>query len=147
MTQNTNLYNFTYNQGFISGTAFQVGFNNNRVTSNNGFNVFSPELQSNFRAQLTQHLLQGFGPKINGRFIIQAKNNRRIADSAFRQQILYTINQVEDIYWGLVTAYEDVQAKERSLQQSQQLASDNRKQLQIGTMAPLDVVNADASRR
>jgi outer membrane protein TolC len=72
-------------------------------------------------------------------------NDRRITDSSFRQQILYTVNQVETIYWGLVQAYQDVQSKERALDQSNQLLSDNRKQLQIGTMAPLDVVNAEST--
>ena len=52
---------------------------------------------------------------------------------------------METIYWGLVQAYEDVQAKERALDQSSKLAADNRKQLEIGTMAPLDVVNADST--
>ncbi len=75
----------------------------------------------------------------------QALNDRRITDSSFRQQILYTVNQVETIYWGLVQAYEDVQAKERALDQSNQLLADNQKQLEIGTMAPLDVVNAESS--
>ena len=75
----------------------------------------------------------------------QALNDRRITDSSFRQQILYTVNQVESIYWGLVQAYEDVQAKERALEQSNQLLSDNRKQLEVGSMAPLDVVNAESS--
>jgi outer membrane protein len=145
LTQNTNTYNFGYTEGFLTGTELAVTFDNQYQTSNAIENAYSPGLNSSFKAQLTQHLLQGFGPGINGRFIIQAKNNRRIADSAFRQQILYTINQVENIYWGLVTAYEDVQAKERSLDQSQKLASDTRKEYQIGTMAPLDVVNADAS--
>ena len=83
---------------------------------------YSPQLQSTFRVQATQHLLQGFGPWVNGRFIIQAKNDRRITDSAFRQQLLYTVTQVESIYWGLVSAYEDEQAKERALTQSTQLA-------------------------
>jgi outer membrane protein TolC len=91
---------------------------------------------------LTQHLLQGFGWGINGRFIVQAKNNRRIADSAFRQQLLFTINQIENIYWGLVSAYEDFQAKQRSVEQSSQLLKDDQKQLEIGTLAPLDVVSA-----
>ena len=100
-------------------------------------------MQSNFRATVTQHLLNGFGPGINGRFILEAKNDRRITDSAFRQQILFTINQIENIYWVLVSDYEDVQAKQRALEQSTRLASDNRKQLQIGTLAPLDVLNAD----
>jgi outer membrane protein TolC len=82
---------------------------------------------------------------LNGRFIVQAKNDRRITDSAFRQQLLYTVNQVENIYWGLVSAYEDEQAKERALAQTTQLTSDNRRQLQIGTLAPLDVVNSDSA--
>jgi outer membrane protein TolC len=77
--------------------------------------------------------------------VIQAKNDRRITDSSFRQQVLYTINQVEKIYAALVSAYENEQAKERSLAQSTQLAADNRKQLEIGTLAPLDVVNSDSA--
>ncbi len=143
LNQNSDTYNFNYNQGFITGTQLQVAFDNSRITNNSAFNFYSPELQSTFRATVTQHLLNGFGPGINGRFILEAKNDRRISDSAFRQQILYTINQVENIYWVLVSDYEDVQAKQRGLEQSTRLASDNRKQLQIGTLAPLDVLNAD----
>jgi outer membrane protein TolC len=82
---------------------------------------------------------------VNGRFVLQAKNDRRITDSSFRQQLLYSVNQVEDIYWALVSAYEDEQAKERALAQSTQLTADNRKQLEIGTLAPLDVVNSDSA--
>ena len=104
-----------------------------------------PDYTSGFKATLTQHLLQGAGIWMNKRFIYQALNDRRITDSSFRQQILYTVNQVETIYWGLVQAYEDVQAKQRALEQSNQLLSDNKKQLEIGSMAPLDVVNAESS--
>jgi outer membrane protein TolC len=143
LNQNLDQYNFNYNQGFITGTQLQVGFQNSRTTNNSIFNAYSPELQSTFRATITQHLLNGFGPGINGRFILEAKNDRRISDSGFRQQILFTINQIENIYWQLAADYEDVQAKQRGLEQSSRLASDNRKQLQIGTLAPLDVLNAD----
>ena len=89
--------------------------------------------------------MQGAGIWVNKRFIYQALNNRRITDSSFRQQILYTVNQVETIYWGLVQAYEDVQAKERALDQSTKLVADYRKELEIGTVAPLDVVNVESS--
>jgi outer membrane protein TolC len=143
LNQNQDTYNFNYNQGFITGTQLQVAFDNSRITNDSIFNAYSPELYSTFRATVTQHLLNGFGPGINGRFILEAKNNRRITDSAFRLQILYTVNQIENIYWVLVSDYEDVQAKQRALEQSTRLASDNRKQLQIGTLAPLDVLNAD----
>ncbi|MGA8109371.1 MAG: TolC family protein, partial [Acidobacteriaceae bacterium] len=142
INQNTNTYNFGFSQGFLTGTNMQVSFNNSRTTTDNLFSFFSPALQSSFNFALTQHLLQGFGPGVNGRFIVQAKNDRRIADSLFRQQLLYTINQVENIYWGLVSAYEDVQSKQHALDQSTSLEKDDEKQLQIGSMAPLDVVNA-----
>ena len=145
LNTDTSTFNFGYTQGFITGTAFSATFNNARQTTNSSRSGFSPQLSSAFRIQATQHLLQGFGPRINGRFIVQAKNNRRITDSAFRQQLLYSVNQIENIYWGLVSAYEDEQAKERALAQSTQLTADNRRQLQIGTLAPLDVVNSDAA--
>ena len=145
LNTDTSTYNFGYQQGFGTGSLLSVTFDNLRQTTNSQRTNFSPLLQSNFRAQLTQHLLQGFGPSINNRFILEAKNNRRITDSAFRQQIIYTVSQVESIYWALVSAYEDVEAKQRALAQSTQLTADNRKQLEIGTLAPLDVVNSDAS--
>jgi outer membrane protein len=137
--------NFAYQQGFPTGSLLTVGFNNTRVSTNNPFSSFTPELSTNFRATFTQHLLQGFGLKLNKRFIYEAENDRRITDSAFRQQVIYTVTQVESIYWALVSAYEDEQAKERALNQSTQLTQDNRKQLEIGTLAPLDVVNSDSA--
>ncbi len=142
---NTNTYNFTYNQGFVPGTLLAVTWGNTRVTTDSPFAAYLPDYSSTFKATVTQHLLQGAGIWMNKRFIYQAQNDRRITDSSFRQQILYTVNQVETIYWGLVQDYEDVEAKQQALEQSTKLDSDTRKQLQIGTMAPLDVVNADST--
>ena len=90
LNTDTSTYNFNYSQGFITGTSLTVGFNNTRVTTNNPFSDYSPSYTTGFRATATQHLLQGFGPGINARFILQAKNDRRITDSSFRQQLLYT---------------------------------------------------------
>jgi outer membrane protein len=145
LSQNMGTYDFGYQQGFLTGTLFNFTFNNSRTTTNSERSNYSPQLNSLFKAQVTQHLLQGFGISLNRRLIVQAKNNRRITDSSFRQQILFTVNQVENIYWSLVSAYEDEQAKERALAQSTQLTADNRKQLEIGTLAPLDVVNSDSA--
>ncbi|HET7103973.1 MAG TPA: TolC family protein [Terracidiphilus sp.] len=143
-TSSNNTYDFAYTQGFVTGTNFEFDFNNTYATTTNGVTLYSPQLSANFKAQVTQHLLQGAGIWVNKRFMYEAVNDRRITDASFRQQILYTVNQVENIYWGLVSAYEDVQAKDRALQQSTKLLSDDQKQLQIGTMAPLDVVNAQS---
>ncbi len=145
LSTNTATYNFGYTEGFSTGTSLNVTFNNTRQTTNSARSSFSPLLDTTFRATATQHLLQGFGLGLNRRFIVQARNDRQITDSAFRQQVIYTVNQVESIYWALVSAYEDEQSKERALQQSTQLTSDNRKQLEIGTLAPLDVVNSDSA--
>ena len=145
LVQSTSTFDFGYAQGFLSGTQLAVGFNNTRGTTNSINQIYGPQLLSTFRATATQHLLQGFGRGINGRFILQAKNDRRITDSAFRQQLLYTVNQVENIYWGLVSAYEDVQAKERALAQSTKLSSDNHTLLDLGAIAPLDAINTDSA--
>lgn len=144
LNTNTNTYDFTFNKGFITGTALTVGLNNSRISTSAPFTVYSPELSSNFKATVTQHLLQGAGIWVNKRFMYQALNDRRITDAGFRQQILYTVNQVENIYWGLVQDYEDVQAKQRAVDLSAQLLNDDQRQLQVGTMAPLDVVNAQS---
>jgi outer membrane protein len=145
-TSSTNKYNFTLNQGFVTGTNFAFAFNNTYSTTNNTVTLYSPQILSTFNAQLTQHILQGAGIWVNKRYIYQALNDRRIADATFRQQIIYTVNQVEATYWSLVQAYENLQSKQRALDQSTQLVNDNKKQLEIGTMAPLDIVNAQSTQ-
>ena len=144
-SQNTDSYNFTYNQGFVTGTTLAVTFNNERLTTNNPLFSYSPLLSASFTATVTQHLLQGAGIWVNKRFMYQAINTRRITDSSFRQQIIFTVNQVENIYWVLVSAYEDEQAKERQLEQSTKLDNDDKRQLEIGTVAPLQVVSDDSA--
>ena len=148
-TQNTTTGNFGYQQGFHTGTNLNVVFDNSRTTVTNASNSYSPALNSSFRLTLSQHLLQGFGFLPNRRFIITAKNNRKISDVAFRLQVITTVNQIQNIYWDLVNAYEDVKVKERSVQLANKTLSDNKKQVEIGTLAPIEIVRAqsDASTR
>ena len=143
-TANTNTYDFAYQQGFYWGTNLSVGFNNTRGTTNSIFTGRSPEYNSNFRATISQPLLQGFGFLPNTRFIKIAKNNREISDVAFRLQIITTVNQIQNIYWDLVNAYEDVKVKERSLALADKTLSDNKKQVEIGTLAPIEIVRAQS---
>lgn len=141
--QNTTTGNFNYQQGLQWGTNVNVGFTNSRVTSNNPFNVVSPALQSGFKLQLTQHLLQGFGFLPNNRLIRITKNNREITDVAFRLQTITTVDQIENIYWDLVYAYENVKVQQESLAFAQKTLSDTQKQVQIGSLAPIEVVRAE----
>jgi outer membrane protein len=144
LNQNTATANFAYNQGFASGTAMSVGYDNSRVTTNSPFTSLSPALNSNFRLQLTQHLLQGFGFLPNRRFIIIAKNNRELTDVAFRLQIITTVDQIENIYWDLVNAYENVKVQQDALALANKTLSDNKKQVEIGTLAPIEIVRAQS---
>jgi outer membrane protein len=144
LTQNTGTVDFAYNQGFVTGTNLSVGFNNTRVTTNSPFTTLSPTLNSNFKATLTQHLLQGFGVLPNKRFIIIAKNNRELTDVAFRLQITTTVDQIENIYWDLVNAYENVKVQQDALALANKTLSDNKKQVEIGTLAPIEIVRAQS---
>lgn len=144
LLQNTGQENFGYQQGFPSGTLLNVTFNNSRVTTNSIRSFLVPQLNSNFLIQLRQHLLEGFSLASNRRYIAIAKNNREIADEAFRQQVIFTVTQIETIYWNLVTAYEDVKAKERAVASAQQLEDNNRRQVQAGTLAQIEIVNAQS---
>jgi len=143
--QNTATGNFTYTQGFQWGTNVSVGFNNTRVTSDNPYNAFTPLLNSSFQFKLTQHLLQGYGFAANDRFIRIAKNNREISDVAFRLQITTTVDQIENMYWDLVYAYENVRVQKEQLAFAQKTLSDSRKQVEIGTLAPIEVVRAQST--
>ncbi len=140
--QNTNTYNFGYSQAFATGTLASVTFNNSRITTNVPFNLYNPALTPNFRFQLTQHLLQGFGFDPNLRWIRIARNTRENGDVVFRQQIIATVSQVENIYWDLVTAYEAVRVNERALQLAQKTQSDDEEEIRIGTLAPITLVQA-----
>jgi len=143
--QNTGTANFTYAQGFSWGTNLSIGFNNTRSTTNSFFSSASPLLNSSFRATVTQHLLQGFGFAPNTRFIRIAKNNRELSDVAFRLQIITTVDQIQNMYWDLVYAYENVRVKEESLTFSDKTLSDTKKQVEIGSLAPIEVVRAQST--
>ncbi|MGB0046620.1 MAG: TolC family protein, partial [Terriglobales bacterium] len=143
---NTATGNFLYQQGFQWGTNLSVGFNNQRQTiADAPFQTLSPQLNSSFNFRLTQHLLQGFGFAPNTRFIQIAKNNREISDVAFRLQITSTVDQIENMYWDLVYAYENVRVQKEQLAFAQKTLSDNKKQVEIGTLAPIEVVRAQST--
>lgn len=143
--QGTTTANFQYVQGFQWGTNVSVGFNNTRTTANSAYTSVSPALNSSFQFKLTQHLLQGFGFPANSRFIRIAKNNRELSDVAFRLQTITTVDQIENMYWDLVYAYENLRVKQESLTFSEKTLSDTKKQVEIGSLAPIESVRAQST--
>ena len=142
--QNNTSYNFSYTQGFVTGTSYTVRWNNQRTSTNRAFDFFNPALSSNIGFSVSQPLLNGFGFAQNKRFIRVAKNNQKISDQAFAQQVMDTVSTVKNAYWELVFAREDVEVKEQSLALAEKLYEDNKRQVEIGTLAPIEVVRAES---
>ena len=136
--------NVSYTQGFHTGTSVQIAFDNVRSSTNSPATIFNPAVQSTLAVTIQQPLLNGFGILANTRYIIEAKNTLKVADSQFAQQVIATISAVQNDYWELVFARENVKVEEAAVAVSNKLYEDNKKQLQIGTMAPLDVLTAES---
>jgi len=141
----TSTANFQYTEGFATGTQVQLTFDNSRISTNfGGFNLFNPYDQSSLTVELTQPLLSGFGKTVNTRYILEAKNTVKVGESQLAQQAMTTVTQVANDYWELVYAREYVKVEQVAVAADQQLYENNKKQLEIGTMAPLDVITAQS---
>ena len=107
--------------------------------------LLTPDLSSSFQFRITQNLLQGFGTLPNLRFIHIAKNNREISDVAFRLQVITTVDQIENMYWDLVYAYENVRVQQEALTYGQKALDDSKQQAKVGTVPPIQVVSAQST--
>jgi outer membrane protein TolC len=146
---NTGQANFGVAQSFATGTTVSFQFQNARQTTNSPFFNLSPVLSSAFRFQFQQELLAGFGLGPNLRYLRIAKNDEKISDIAFKDQVIATVTQIENIYWDLVNAYRQAQVNEQSVAFAQQSFDNARKQLQLESVPAMDVTRAEAelSRR
>jgi outer membrane protein TolC len=141
---NTGQANIAYSQAFPTGTSFSVQFNNNRQTTNSPFFNLSPALSSMYRISFQQELLAGFGFGPNLRYLHIANNNRKISDIAFKDQVITTVTQIANIYWDLVSAYQQAQVSEQSLAFAQQSFDTAKKQLHLESIPEMDVMRAEA---
>jgi len=146
---NTGQASVGYAQAFATGTSISFEFNNSRQTTNSPYFNLSPVLGSMYRLSFQQQLLAGFGFGPNLRYLRIAKNNKKISDIAFKDQVMATVTQIENIYWDLVNAYEQAQVNEQSLAFAQQSFDTAKKQLQLESIPAMDVMRAEAevSRR
>ena len=138
------IFNTAFSQGFSTGTTLNVFWDNTRSSSTSAFNLFDPAVQSTIGINFAQQLLQGRGRDVTRRNILIAENNRKIADLAFAQQAITTVTNTITAYWELVYARANVNVQQQAVTVSQKLYNDNKKQLEIGTMAPLDVTRAES---
>ncbi|MFZ0798485.1 MAG: TolC family protein [Terriglobales bacterium] len=146
---NTAQVNALYTQAFSTGTSISFQFNNSRQTTNSPEIFLSPALNSYYRFTFQQQLLAGFGFGPNLRYLRIAKNNKKISDVAFKDQVIATVTQIENIYWDLVSAYEQARVNQQSLDFANQTLENAKKQLQLESIPEMDVMRAEAevSRR
>jgi outer membrane protein TolC len=141
---NSTLADMSYYQSFPTGTYLEVDWNNLRLTSNSPYNTLNPELYASMRILFQQQLLAGFGPGPNLRFLRIAKTNQKISDIAFRAQVIATVTQISDIYWDLVSAYDNEQVEERSVAFATGTLNTSRKQLELQAIPEMDVLKAES---
>ncbi len=137
---NTITGNFGFTEAFPTGTSLSVDLKNDRVTSNSPSIFLNPELDTYYQVLFEQQLLAGFGRGPNLRYLRIARNNQKISDQAFELQVITTVTQIANIYWDLVSAYEDEQVKSRSLVFANQTLTTARKELELQAIPALDVL-------
>ena len=130
----------SYSQAFPLGTNLNIQYQGQRLTNNSPYFAVNPELFSSFGIQIAQPVLAGFGLSSNERFIRIAKRNAQITDLVFKQQVIATVTQVENIYWDLVYAYQNAQITERSLGFANQTLADDQKQLDLKAIPAMQVM-------
>jgi outer membrane protein TolC len=133
-----------YSQGFHTGTSFSASFDNTRGSSSSTATFFDPFVQSNFVFVASQQLLNGFGLLANEHFIRIAKVNKSIADQTLVQQVITSITAVGNAYWELVFARGNVDVAREEIALADKTYNDNKKQVDVGTLAPLEIVQAEA---
>jgi outer membrane protein len=144
VTTNTVFFEFGYEQSFPTGTSFSVDLANERQSSTQQSLIYNPDVITRMSVNVVQELTNGFGRAFNRRFQTAAQNNVEFVRQWFLQQANTTLAQAEDSYWNLVADQEQVKATQQALEAAQRLYEDNKKQAEIGTLAPLDVVSAQS---
>jgi outer membrane protein TolC len=141
---NTATVNASYLQAFPTGTSIEFDFDNYRQTINSPYEALTPALGATWQFTIIQQLFNGFGFGPNLRYLHIAKNNKKISDLAFKQQVITTITQVEEIYWDLVNAYQDAQVQTAARDFAQKTLEDTRKQFDLQAVAAIDVMRAES---
>ena len=137
-------WDFSIARKFVTGGDYELSFDTNRNLTNSTFVGLNPQYTSDFNLSLTQPLLKDFGIDNNKREIYIAKNNQKISDYEFKKSVIDVITEAENIYWDLVFSIEDLKVKKKSLERAQDLEKQVKAQVEVGTMAPLEVLQAQS---
>lgn len=139
------VFDISYGQTFATGGFLGLSWDNTRTETNSSFYFLNPSYDSGLGLQITQPLLQGFGTDVNRAQIEVARRNRDISGLQFAKIVIATMQGVEDAYWNLVYQIDNLKVKQRSLQLAQDLLEQTQTRVRIGTSAPIDIVQSEAT--
>jgi len=142
-TDNTLANLFLY-QGFSTGLQAQAGVSDTNDINLSGLSYADPLRHPNLIFQATQPLLRGAGFNVNRRYIKISENNQKVSRLVFRQQLIDLIYGVSRLYYDLVSLHEDVGVRKETLTAAQQLYNDDKAQVEVGTLAPLELTRVEA---
>jgi outer membrane protein TolC len=144
LTQDSRSYQLQYSQNWSFGLNAQVTYASTHAKVNSPNFALNPYTTGDLDLQLTQNLLYGFGSAVNNREILVQKNNMKVTDLNFKQQLITTVSAVLNLYWDLVSFNEDLRSRQEELRTAQQLLDDNKKQVELGSLAEIEVTRAEA---
>jgi outer membrane protein len=144
LIQSTRSLQLQYAQNWDFGLTAQLTFAASRYHVNSDLFTFNPYTSGDLDLQVTQNLLQGFGSAVNGRNIRVQRNNVKVSNLQFKQQVITTVSAALNLYWDLVSFNEDVRARQQEVTTAQQLLDDNKRQVQLGALAEIEITRAEA---
>src|SRR5579859_5116314 len=144
LVEDIRAYQTQYAQNWLFGLGAQVSYSSQHIKLNSLSYTLNPYTQGNLDLLITQNLLQGFGSAVNGRNIRVQKNNLKFTDLQFKLQVITTVSAALNLYWDLVSFFEDVRAREQEVKTAQQLFDNNKEQVKIGSLAEIDVTRAES---
>ena len=133
-----------YSQNFPFGMNAQVSYSSTRIHVNSNNFTLNPYTNGAVDLTVTQNLLNGFGTAVNTRNIRVQKNNLKVTDLQFKQQVITTVSSVLNLYWDLVSFNEEVKSRQQAVDTADQLLKNNQEQVRIGTLAEIEVTRAQS---
>jgi len=145
-TITSDYYNYSANLSQIipTGAELSISLFSYKSETNQKFLSVNPRFGSTLSFNFSQPLLRNFGFKINRREIIISRNNRDVSENQFKSVLMDTVYEVESAYWNLVHSREDLEAKKQSLELARDLLIKNKREVEVGTLAPIEILSAES---
>jgi len=144
LIQATHVYTGSYQQGLISGGIATVSYGEHYLNENAPTDVLNPSVAPSLSASIQYNFLRGFGVAANARTITVARMNLNTTELNFKNQVIGLVSQVLNLYYSLAGDYEDLRAKRSASETAQTFVNDVKRQIEIGSVAPTDLITAES---